>query len=153
MFEIDVRKAKPTIKNTEPLLTSGSLNAFSVHFIFNDDWDGMTKFAVFKTAERPAIEIVLDDTNTCDIPWELLQTPGQRIQCGAYGISITDQKQIRLPTIWLKLDEISEGVLYGVEGREPTPDIYEQFVDALNKIPEPMTAAALREILTGGETV
>lgn len=151
MFEITVKKAKPTVKQTESLITSGSLNAFSVHFLFDDEWDGFTRFAVFKTELKPAIEIVLDATDTCDIPWELLVDPGQRIQLGAYGVKIGTDKQIRLPTIWLKLDQIQEGVLYGMEGKEPTPDIYGQFVEALNKIPQPMTAAALRDILTGGE--
>lgn len=152
MFEIDVRKAKPSVKQSEPLITSGSLNAFSVHFIFNNDWDGMTKFATFRKKDSKEVyEISLKEDDIADIPWELLVEPGPRIQVGAYGIRIGEDKHVRLPTIWINLEDISEGVLYGVEGREPTPDIYEQFVEALKSIPKPMTAEQLRAILTGGE--
>lgn len=113
----------------------------------------MTRWAVFKTESKDAIEILLDDTDTCDIPWEMLTDPGKRVALGAYGVKIGEDKQIRLPTIWVKLDQIAEGVLYGMEGKEPTPDIYQQFIEALNKIPTPMSAAELRDILTGGEQV
>lgn len=150
MFVIDVKKAKPSVSKSEPLITSGSLNAFSVQFIFNDDWAGMTRFATFRIKGQPIMEVLLDDTDTCDIPWELLVAPGARIQIGAYGIRIGEDKHVRLPTVWINLEDISEGVLYGTEGREPTPDIYQQFVDALNKIPKPITADELRQILTGG---
>lgn len=152
MFEVEVRKAQPKIKQTEPLITSGSLNAFSVHFVFNEDWDGMTKFATFrKRGTKDVYELLLSDNDVADIPWELLVEPDGKIQVGAYGIKIGDDKHIRLPTIWLNLEDISEGVLYGVAGREPTPDIYAQFVEALKNIPRPMTADELRDILTGKE--
>lgn len=152
MFEVDVRKAKPTIKQSEPLITSGSLNAFSVHFIFNEDWDGMTRFATFRKKDSKEIfEILLNDDDTADIPWELLTDPGPRVQIGAYGVRIGEDKHVRLPTIWINLEDISEGVLYGMIGREPTPTIYEQFLDAMNSVPKPMTAEELREILTGKE--
>lgn len=152
MFEIDVRKAKPSVKQSEPLITSGSLNAFSVHFIFNDDWNDMTKFATFRKKDSKEVyEILLKEDDIADIPWELLVSPGPRIQVGAYGIRIGEDKHVRLPTIWINLEDISEGVLYGVEGREPTPDIYEQFVEALKSIPKPITVEELRAILTGKE--
>lgn len=151
MFIVNCLKAKPTVKQSEPIITSGSLNAFSVHFVFNEDWDGMTKFATFRVKGEKPVEMLLDETDTCDIPWELLIEPGPRIQVGAYGIRITDKKHIRLPTIWVNMEEISEGVLYGVEGREPTPDIVDQLVDALQRIPKPMTVDELRSLLTGGE--
>lgn len=148
MFVIDVQKAKPKLSTTEPLITSGSLNAFQVKFNFNDDWNGMTKIATFRLKGEPIMEVLLDDTDTCDIPWELLVNPGGKIQVGAYGIRTGEDKHVRLPTIWINLEDISEGVLYGTEGREPTPDIYEQFVNAVKKIPKPMTTDELRDILT-----
>lgn len=148
MFKIDVKKAKPSASEVEPLITSGALNAFSVQFVFNDDWQGMTKFATFRVKGKPIIEVLLDDTNICDIPWECMAEPGGLIQVGAYGIRIGEDKHVRLPTTWINLKDVSEGVLFGTEGREPTPDIYEQFVDALNKIPKPMTIDELREILS-----
>lgn len=151
MYVIDVRKAKPTIKQTEPLITSGSLNAFQVQFLFSEDWDGMTKFAVFKAPEKEMSEVLLDESDICDIPWEVLVDPGGKLQVGVYGIKVGGDKEVRLPTIWIRLDEISEGVLYGKYTEKPTPDIYTQFVEALNNIPKPMTAEQLRDILTRGE--
>lgn len=148
MFVIDVKKAKPSLKETETLVTSGSLNAFTVQFLFNDDWDGMTKIATFRIKGKPIMEVLLDDTNICDIPWELLVDPGVQIQVGAYGIRTGEDKHVRLPTVWINLKDISEGVLYGVEGREPSLDIYQQFLDAVQKIPKPITAEQLRQILT-----
>lgn len=148
MYVIDVKKAKPSLTTTEPLITSGSLNAFQVKFNFNEDWNGMTKIATFRLKDQSIMEVLLDETNTCDIPWELLVDPGGRIQVGCYGIRTGEDKHVRLPTIWINLQDISEGVLYGTEGREPSPDIYQQFLEAVQKIPKPMTADELREILT-----
>lgn len=152
MFIVDCKKAKPTLKQSEPLITSGSLNAFSVQFSFNEDWDNMTKFATFrKRSSGEVYEILLKDDNVADIPWELLVDPGPKIQVGAYGIRIGEDKHIRLPTIWINLEDVTEGVLYGVEGKEPTPDLYEQLLEAMNSIPRPMTNEELRQILTGKE--
>lgn len=138
MFVIDVKKAKPTITQTEPLITSNSINAFSVQFIFSEEWDGMQRFAVFKTPQSDPMQILLDDTNICDIPWELLQEDGPKVLVGAYGLK-DDGKEIRLPTIWITIDSISEGVLEGYEVADPTPDIYSQFIEALNRLQKPGT--------------
>lgn len=153
MFIVDCKKAKPTLKQSEPLITSGSLNAFSVQFLFNDDWNGMTKFATFrKRGNNKVYEILLQDDNIADIPWELLAEPGPKIQVGAYGVLIAEKKQIRLPTIWINVEDISEGVLFGIEGREPTPDIFDQLVEALQNVPRPMTVEELRAILEKEES-
>lgn len=44
-----------------------------------------------------AISVLLDNTNECTIPWEVLAKPGHRLEAGVYG---TRDGAVVLPTIW-----------------------------------------------------
>lgn len=133
MFEVNIEKAKPTIQEIEQVVTSGSVNAFSIHFVFSEEWDSLTRFAVFKTSKTETYEILLDESNTCDIPWEVLVDYNEKLMIGAYGLS-PDGKYIRLPTTWLDLTKIQRGVTDGLDHKDPTPDVYQQFVDKLHGV-------------------
>lgn len=132
MWTIEVTKAKSRLTKEEPLLTSGSVNAFQVEFKFDSEWDGLDKFATFRLQGKSDIyEIWMATSNVVDIPWELLTQAGGTLQVGAYGINDEGERVIRLPTTWLRVMDISQGVLDGKEVEEPTPDIYEQFIESV----------------------
>lgn len=133
MFVVEVAKVITKITQDEPM-TSGSQNVYVTQFEFSDEWDILTKVAVFRAGDT-VINILLGEENRCMIPWEVLTTPNAVVDVGVFG---TYEGNVVLPTIWKSMGALLEGVLTGIEGMEPTPDVYQQilseYTDILAKI-------------------
>lgn len=121
MFVLCSSKARLTVRQREPV-TSGSVNTFEAQFEFDDDWAGLTRTAVFR-AGGESRSVLLDDSNACTVPWEVLAKPGIQLQAGVCG---TQGGEIVLPTIWANLGVILEGVATGEDAQPPTPDLWRQ---------------------------
>ena len=121
MFILYANKNQLTVRKREPV-TSGSVNVYTVQFEFSPDWDLMERVAVFR-AGAESRSILLDDTNTCEIPWEVLARPNIQLQAGVRG---TRGGEAVLPTVWAGLGIIMEGVDTGESTRPPTPELWEQ---------------------------
>lgn len=121
MFELRAEKNSLDLLERE-MLTSGSVNIYPVRFAFSDDWDGLTRTAVFQ-AGSVSRSVLLDGSGTCTVPWEVLKTPGVSLSAGVYGEKDGD---VVLPTIWARLGLIMEGAAPGEDARPPTPDLWQQ---------------------------
>lgn len=128
MFILSANKVHLSVCQRETV-TSGSVNVYLVQFEFNDDWDGLDKTAVFQSGDDK-ISVVLDGSNQCQIPWEVLENPRRSLEAGVYG---TRDGSIVLPTIWAQLGIIKEGCSPGTNTQPPTPDVYSQILDVANK--------------------
>lgn len=114
MFIIDVDKTQATLTESEPV-TSGSVNVYFVKFNLSDEYQGMRLFGVFRNGAMVR-SIELDSQGQCTIPWECLEEPSPALYGGIYGADeFADE---RLPTIWIKLGPVLEGVS---DGSETTP--------------------------------
>ena len=125
MFHLQANKIYLEVCAKEGV-TSGSVNVYTVRFSFNSDWDGLDRTAVFHAGDDQ-ISVVLDGSNECQIPWEVLENPGRNLSVGVYG---TKGGTVVLPTIWAQLGEIREGVSLGSTAQPPTPDVYSQILEA-----------------------
>lgn len=125
MFHLQANKIYLEVCAKEGV-TSGSVNVYTVRFSFNSDWDGLDRTAVFHAGDDQ-ISVVLDDSNECQIPWEVLENPGRNLSVGVYG---TKGGTVVLPTIWAQLGEIREGVSLGSNAQPPTPDVYSQILES-----------------------
>lgn len=161
MFILYANKTQLAARRREPV-TSGSVNVYEVQFEFSDDWDGLTRTAVFR-AGKTEISVQLVDTDRCVLPWEVLAEPDLRLWAGVYG---TQSGALVLPTVWESLGTILEGALPGDETRPPTPagtfdhreltnrDAAEQhpigsisgLANELSRIPEPVEALTNEEL-------
>lgn len=124
MFLLYANKNQLTVRQREPV-TSGSVNVYMVRFEFSPDWDGMERVAVF-TAAGEARTVLLDESNTCSIPWELVSQwkPGLSLFAGVYG---TKGEEMVLPTVYASLGAVLQGAATDSEGTQPpTPDLWEQ---------------------------
>lgn len=127
MFTIYANKNGLMVREREPM-TSGSVRVYKAHFECSSYWDGFDKIAVF-SAGSVRIDVALDETGTCYIPWEVLTTPRLEVIVGLYGLN---DSQV-LPTVWGSLGTIETGVIRGDAGiPEPSPSIYEQLSEKLN---------------------
>lgn len=121
MFLLKADKNKLILLRREPL-TSGSVNVNTVKFEFSADWDGLTRTAVFRNdAENRSI--LLDGTNQCEVPREVLSAAGQRVYAGVYGMR---GQETVLPTIWASLGVVLSGAAPDGGTYPPTPELWEQ---------------------------
>ena len=103
-------------------MTSGSVNVYQVQFEFSEDWEGLTKTAVFE-AGGESRSVLLDGSGLCTIPWEVLAAPKRDLRAGVYG---TRGGDMVLPTVWANLGVILEGAAPAGELYPPTPELWEQ---------------------------
>ena len=143
MFVLRADKNKLAVRQLE-LVTSGSVNVYTVRFEFSEDWAGMTRTAVFR-AGGEARCVLLDEANTCAIPWEVLGEPNLFLFAGVYG---TQGGEVVLPTVWASLGTILGGVTTGEVAQTPTPGIYEQILAAAQSAEE--TAQSVRADANAG---
>lgn len=122
MFELYAAKNMLTVRRREPV-TSGSVNVYGVRFTFSEDWEGLTRKAVFRVGGMSRA-VLLDEDGVCTIPWELLETyqPNMTLYAGVYGT----REETALPTVWASLGTVFEGAAAGAEAQPPTPDLWEQ---------------------------
>lgn len=121
MFRLFAGKNDLSLLEREPM-TSGSVNVYAVQFEFSEDWAGLKRTAVFRAGEK-SVSVLLDESGTCSIPWEVLAVPRLRLDAGVYG---TMGGEIVLPTIWADLGYIQPGAAPGDEARPPTPELWQQ---------------------------
>lgn len=122
MFILTAEKNRLTVSEGE-LLTSGSVNVYTVKFVCGVDWEGLTLTAVFRAGEKQ-VSVLLDKTGICTVPWEVLTVARHRLDVGLYGC--TNDGKVVLPTIWANCGFIQPGTAAAPNARPPTPDLWRQ---------------------------
>lgn len=151
MFVMNVDKNIATISRTEPM-TSGSSKVYLVEFHFSPEWDDLNRVAVFRAGET-VVDILLDETNICFMPWEVMVDHSISVDFGVYG---TMDGDVVLPTIWATTENILEGVITGAEAQPPSQTLYQQLLEKLKVLEnlesladlKPLTTEELEVILT-----
>lgn len=111
-------------------ITTGS-SGIQVQFLFSDDWEGLSKFAVFRNAEieESKIPIALPESNLTELPAEncAAEYVDEKVYVGVYGSD--GLGHIIIPTIWVSLGVLKEGAAYeGMDPPQPTPDMWAQIL-------------------------
>lgn len=122
-----------TFENT-PVIASGGREVDSVHFEFCGKWEGSVRTAVFWRSPTEAYHVLLDDSDTCAIPREVLQADGL-IYFGVFGVYPDGRQR---PTEVLTYRVVKGTITEGTKPTDPAPDIYTQlqaaYADALAKM-------------------
>ena len=129
MFKLFAKKNVLEILQKE-LVTSGSVNVYPVQFVFDSEWNGLQRTAVF-WAGNYRVSVLLDSTGMCTIPWEVMQTKGQYLYAGVYG---TKDGEIVLPTMSANLGQIYQGTEPGESAQPPTPSVYEKILAEIGNL-------------------
>lgn len=112
-------------------INAGEYNITTLNFEFSDEYEGLTKMAVFSNCETSIKTAILD--NQCTIPFEVLEEPGQ-VLLGVYGYEGEDDS--------LELRYSPEPQYFNVkhgsyqEGGEPTippKSEWEEVVEEVNQ--------------------
>lgn len=136
MFSLFAKKNVLAVNQRE-VVTSGSVNVYEVQFQFDSEWDGLEKTAVFRAGDC-TVSTLLDETETCIIPWEVFQDAKRTLYAGVYG---TKNGNTVLPTIWAPLGEIRQGCEPGESTQPSTPSVYEQILAEIGNLDNLATSA------------
>lgn len=119
-------------------ITAGTVG-LPVEFVFDSQWDGLSKTAVFQAGHVCKIVDSLD-TKTV-VPWEVLTIPGAWLSIGAYGVNADGS--VAIPTIWVNVSAINISAHpNGDPAADPSLPIYQKL---LNEVEE------LREMVESGQ--
>lgn len=110
-----------------PVIASGGIMEDYVSFQFCPLWDGYYKTAVFWRSKDQAYHVILDDTNTAQIPNEVLAEDGV-VYFGVFGVN---DAGVQRTSAVLRYTIVEGAITEGTEPPEPTPDIYQQILTAL----------------------
>lgn len=131
-LKFNVYKNRLTITNPfKPHIhpAADTVNYLIGTFDFDPTWDGFEKRVYFKNASYNIVKsILLGDSNSCYIPWEVLAHTGT-IRCNIIGLKYSDntvsQRITTNPVVFEIL--VDESILEPYDQQPLTPTEYEQF--------------------------
>ena len=138
MIQIHVNKASAHLCSPPELLTAGMAKAVTVEFVFSDDWDGLTKTAVF-SAGRTTVDVPESawDGNKVVVPHEILEDAGPIARVGVYGANADG---LILPTVWVTLGKVMPAAEpSGDPGADPTLPIWAQLQNQIGNLDDLQT--------------
>lgn len=140
MIQIHINKACAHLCSPPELLTVGMAKAVGVRFAFSEDWDGLTKTAVF-TNGRAAVDVLAAkwDGDTVNVPPEILAVPGRYVCVGVYG---TNASGVVLPTVWVTLGKVQPAAEpSGDPSTDPTLPVWAQLREIIGDLNNLTTTA------------
>ena len=140
MIQIHVNKACAHLCSPPELLTAGMAKAVGVRFAFSEEWDGLTKTAVF-TNGRATVDVLAAkwDGDAVDIPPEVLTAAGRYARVGVYG---TNASGVVLPTVWATLGKVQPAVEpSGDPSADPTLPVWAQLQEIIGDLADLTTKA------------
>ena len=138
MIIIHCARACAHLATPPELLTAGMAKAVTVEFVFSDDWDGLTKTAVF-SAGRTTVDVLESawDGNKVVVPHEILADAGPIARVGVYGANADG---LILPTVWVTLGKVMPAAEpSGDPGADPTLPIWAQLQNQIGNLDDLQT--------------
>lgn len=133
MIIITCKKAFAQTSCRTALLTAGMSKAETVRFVFSDDWDGLSKTAVFTDGVK-TVDVLPSgwDGDTVPIPHEVLTTAGRTVRVGVYG---TNASGVVLPTVWVTLGKVQPAAEpSGDPSTDPTLPVWAQLQEIIGDL-------------------
>ena len=117
-----VCKDQQLVLTSKPVIASGGVNEDSVHFTFDESWDGFEKTAVFFRTQSEVYHCLLVD-DTCVIPSEVIAEDGD-MYFGVFGVKGEKTKTSQVISYKIDMGAVSDGIA----PEDPTPSIYSQIL-------------------------
>lgn len=140
MIQIHINKASAHLCSPPEVLTAGMAKAVGVRFAFSEDWDGLTKTAVFSNG-RATVDVLPAkwDGDAVDIPPEVLAVAGRYARVGVYG---TNASGVVLPTVWVSLGKVQPAAEpSGDPAADPTLPVWAQLQEQIGNLGDLKTYA------------
>lgn len=140
MIQIHITKACAHLCSPPELLTAGMAKAVSVRFAFSEEWDGLTKTAVF-TNRKKTVDVLESewDGNRLIVPYEILADAGLIARVGVYG---SNASGVVLPTVWVTLGKVQPAAEpSGDTSTDPTLPVWAQLQEIIGDLADLTTKA------------
>lgn len=125
--EINVSCNDQVLKITyAPVLAAGGLNEVRVVFNFCEKWAGFAKTAIFYRDEEEVYYAVLDENDTCVVPWEVCYEEGA-FYFGVFG----EKDSIRRTSNVVRYKVKKGAITADMKPSDPSPDVYDQIMALL----------------------
>lgn len=112
------------------LINSGEYNITPCEFEFSEEYNGLTKMAVFSTCSADTKVAILN--NRCVIPYEVLENQGQ-VLLGVYGYeSVNDELELRYSPTPKYFYVIQGSYKEGSDPELPPKSEWEQVIEEVN---------------------
>lgn len=119
-LQIRVRKQVLTCRQVS---IANSVNFVRATFQFDSEWNGTQKHVIFSNGDIPSVELLLDETQSCIVPWEVLQEEGD-LFISVVGILGDIKITTKLMDDPIKV--YASGELGGSSPNPPTPSIWDK---------------------------
>ena len=119
-LQIRVRKQVLTCRQ---VTVSNSVNFIRASFQFDNEWNGTEKHVIFSNGDIPTVEVLLDESLSCIVPWEALQEEGD-LYVSVVGIRGDTTITTKLMDEPIKV--YASGELGGSDPKEPSQTIWDQ---------------------------
>lgn len=133
MIVITCKKAFAQANCHTAFLTAGMSKTETVRFVFSDDWDGLSKTAVFTDGVK-TVDVLPSgwEGDTVHIPHEILTTAGRTARVGVYG---TNASGVVLPTVWATLGKVQPAAEpSGDPSTDPTLPVWAQLQEIIGDL-------------------
>lgn len=120
-LEFKINEQTLTHENPEKNVVAKSVKYLTCYFTFSEDWDCITKTAVFVSAKGDVFNVILKD-DICLVPYEVIEYPHFTVSVFG-GDRITANK--------VTVNVAKSGYIKGETPKEPTPDVYNQILNSV----------------------
>lgn len=104
------------------LPTSNSKNYDRCMFVFSEEWNDFDKTAVFWQRKDQRYEMLLDEADSCNVPWEA------QAEDGFMFVGVIGRKDDTVVTSKILVVPVNEGTSSGNEDHDETQSIYDQMI-------------------------
>lgn len=99
--------------------------------MFDEEWAGTEKHVIFSNGDIPSKEVVLDNSMTCIVPWEVLEQEGS-LYISVVGI--LEDKRITTKLMENPIEIYASGELGGSAPQQPSPSPWDYYDGQLEEI-------------------
>ena len=115
------------VEAAQPFVVASSVDYLSAAFEFSSEWKNCTNTAIFKDAFGDVFSVLLDESNSCTVPWEVIKCPYFTVS--VFGIC--NSQRITTNEVFVKVERC--GYAKGQTPEDPTPTVYETIINALEE--------------------
>lgn len=147
MFEISINSNKAWVLHRETLTRVGkNYEAQKVHLEFSEEWENLSKIAVFRALNLQLDVLVTGET--IDIPPAILEKAGVNLCLGLYGVA--SGGALVIPTIWADLGTIQPGAdPWAADNYEAPPELLYSQIEAMARAAAEAYVAAAEGVVVG----
>ena len=129
---IDGTSAVPAIRKKIP---AGIVGA-KIRVEFDKSWQGLRKMAVFQAhrdADDVTKDVLIENEEAVEIPWEVVDRPAHMLRVGVYGTS--GEEDLVIPTLWADLGRVYYAAdPSGDESTDPSLPVWAQLQQQVDEL-------------------